>query len=164
MMKKVKEFMIGFTLMATVILSMILCCVSKENTFKKEKMDRSEIVEDIIYKEHHSGHNKDSYNFKCYWKNDELLYVTVDYSSLYEISEGNYRNMYYVELYDNNLNLVKGLGSKDADYVWEEIYQLAEGLWVPLLFYHINIYYNAKNINHNHLLKWGNYYDEKHIF
>ena len=129
MMKKFKEFMIGFTLITTVILAMILCCVSKENTFNKErKMDRSEIVEDIIYREHHSGHNKDSYNFKCYWKNDELLYVTVDYSSLYEISEGNYRNMYYVELYDNNLDLVKGLGGKDADYVWEEIYQLAEGL------------------------------------
>lgn len=127
MMKTLK----GLGLILTIMVIMLIGIFSRENMFKKEELKTHDTVEETIYDKYFSktGHDKDYYEIKTYWKDNELQYVTVYYTGCIEIKEReDYRITYAVEVFDNDLNRVKGFGAYDYEEVWKEAYNVIEGL------------------------------------
>ena len=84
MLKRVKEFLIGFILMTSVILIMIFGIICKENTFKKEtkqhKNFTDEVVESIKDKYNHDVccfSQSENGKIKCYYAYWTVPKVTV---------------------------------------------------------------------------------------
>ena len=123
MLKRVKEILIGFILMASVILIMIFGTICKENTFNKKEVKNHDTVVDYIYDKYYANTDikKEAYEFKTYWKNNELMYVTEHHT------EGGW---HYMAIFDKDLKLVNGEGKSSTNYndLLEDINKLIEGL------------------------------------
>ena len=103
--------MVGLTLMTTV------SC----NETTKEHWDKVEAVEDYIYEKYFSMEDlpRKAYEIRTYWENNNLQYVTVEHQRGADT---------YVAIFDNNLELVKGIGGYEREIVWEDVYEITEGL------------------------------------
>jgi hypothetical protein len=111
-------------IMLMVGLTILMATVSCNET-TKENWDKVESVEDYIYETYFSMEDlpRKSYDIKTYWKNNELQYVTVQYTK----NEG-VEVWTYVAIFDNKLEVVDGLAGTNRENVWEDVYEITEGL------------------------------------
>lgn len=125
-----KKTLKGLGLITIVMLIMLLGIFSRENLFKKEELKTHDTVEETIYDKYFSktGHDKDYYEIKTYWKDGNLQYVTAYYTGMIEYTEKHYATTYAVEVFDKELNRVKGFGAYNYEEVWKEAYNVIEGL------------------------------------
>ena len=127
MLDKIK----GFATIIFVLTIMVLGGYTKTKEMEKEEVKNHDTVEETIYDKYFSktGHDKDYYEIKTYYKDGKLQYVTVYYTGCIEIKEReDYRITYAVEVFDNDLNKVKGFGGYNYEEVWKEAYNVIEGL------------------------------------
>lgn len=109
---------------------MIFGAVSKENLFNKKEVKTHDSVVEEVYDKYFSktGHDKDYYEIKTYWKDEELQYVTAYYTGMTEYTDKHYATVYAVEVFDNELNRVKGFGGYDYEEVWNKAHNVIEEL------------------------------------
>jgi hypothetical protein len=120
MMKNLNKILMVMAIIGIIIFG----AVSKENLFnKKSELKDHDTVVDYIYDKYYSNTDikKEAYEFKSYWKNNELMYVTEHHT------EG---GMHYVAIFDKDLNLVNGHGECSSNYddLMEDVYKLIEEL------------------------------------
>ena len=111
-------------IMLMVGLTILMATVSCNET-TKEHWDKVESVEDYIYEKYFSMEDlpRKSYEIRTYWENNELQYVTVEHQTIAGVEV-----ITYVAIFDNNLEFVDGIGGYDRENVWEDVYEITEGL------------------------------------
>lgn len=112
------------SLVTMIFMLMIMAAFSKENLFnKKSEFKDHDSVVDYIYDNYYANTKlkKEAYEFKSYWKNNELMYVTEHHT------EGGW---HYVAIFDKDLHLVNGHGECSTSYddLMEDVYKLIEEL------------------------------------
>lgn len=120
----------GLALILTIIGIMIFGAISKENLFNEKEFKNHDTVVETIYDKYFSktGHDKDYYEIKSYWKDGNLQYVTAYYTGMVEYTYKHYATTYAVEVFDKDLNRVKGFGGYNYEEVWNEAHNVIEGL------------------------------------
>lgn len=115
-----KRIMIMLMTGLTILMATVSC-----NETTKENWDKVESVEDYIYETYFSMEDlpRKSYDIKTYWKNNELQYVTVEHQTITGVEV-----LTCVAIFDNNLEFIDGIGGHDREIVWEEVYEITEGL------------------------------------
>ena len=119
MMKNLNKILMVMAIIGIIIFG----AVSKENLFNKKEVKTHDSVVDYIYDKYYANTDikKEAYEFKSYWKNNELMYVTEHHTR---------GKWHYVAIFDKDLNLVNGEGKCSTSYddLMADVYKLIEEL------------------------------------